>query len=138
MTAAPEAVRRPPVVIVEDQAAIAELLVEVLSGEGLATVHAPEPGIAAALAREVGAGLVLLDVMLPHTSGWTVLDELRADPATRETPVIVISAIYDRPGLRPLPPGGPVRFAAKPFDVDELLATIHELIGTDAPAGAAQ
>ena len=121
MTDPSAADRRPPVLIVEDQPAIAELLVQLLADEGLA--------------RDVGARLVLLDVRLPHTSGWTVLEQLRADPATRRTPVVVISAIYDRPGPRPLPPRGPVRFAAKPVDVDALVATVHELIGSGLESG---
>jgi CheY-like chemotaxis protein len=116
------------VVIVEDQEAIAELLSEVLTGAGFAPVRAPSPAHAAACAREAGAAVVLLDVMMPEVSGWTVLDQLRADPATRDTPVVITSAVYGRPGLHPLPPGGPVRFAAKPFDVDELLATVASLL----------
>ena len=119
---------RPTIAIVEDQQAIAELLSEVLSDAGFAPVRAPAAGAAAGFVRDVGAAIVLLDVMMPELSGWSVLDQLRADPATRETPVVIISAVYDRPGLHSIPPGGPVRFAAKPFDVAELLATIRNLL----------
>ena len=118
----------PVVAIVEDQQAIAELLSEVLTAAGFAPVRAPAAGAAAGFVRDVGAKVVLLDVMMPELSGWSVLEQLRADPATRETPVVIISAVYDRPGLHSIPPGGPVRFAAKPFDVAELLATITNLL----------
>ncbi|CAA9545913.1 MAG: hypothetical protein AVDCRST_MAG73-2406 [uncultured Thermomicrobiales bacterium] len=121
---------RPTVAIVEDQQAITELLTEVLQDAGFAPVAAPAIPEAAALVREVGAVVILLDVMMPEMSGWQVLDELRAHPETRDTPVVITSAVYDRPGLHPLPPGGPVRFAAKPFDVAGLVRTVAELSGS--------
>jgi CheY-like chemotaxis protein len=119
--------RSTTVAIIEDQQAIAELLAEVLAEAGLRAVTVISPSDAVAEVTAAGARVVLLDVMLPELSGWEVLDRLRADPATRETPVIVISAVYDRPGLHPLPAGGPVRFAPKPFDIRALVAEIREL-----------
>jgi CheY-like chemotaxis protein len=116
------------VVVVEDQQAIAELLCEVLDDAGYASHCAPTATGAAKFCREVGADVVLLDVMMPDLSGWAVLDELRSHPNTRETPVVITSAVYDRPGLHPLPPGGPIRFAAKPFDIATLVDTVNDLI----------
>jgi CheY-like chemotaxis protein len=115
------------VVIIEDQQAIAELLCDVLREAGFDPTWAASAQVAAAVAREVGADVVLLDVMMPERSGWTVLEELRADPATRDTPVVITSAVYDRPGLHPLPDGGPIRFAAKPFDIADLVETVASL-----------
>ncbi|MGI8476838.1 MAG: response regulator [Thermomicrobiales bacterium] len=126
--AEPTDAARPVVVaIVEDQAAIAELLHDVLVEAGFAPTRAPSATGAAEFVRRVAADVVLLDVMMPERSGWDVLDELRADPATRDTPVVITSAVYDRPGLRALPPGGPIRFAAKPFDIADLLETVATL-----------
>jgi CheY-like chemotaxis protein len=116
------------IVVVEDQQAIAELLCEVLVEAGYDSHCAPTAVGAAEFIREIGADLVLLDVMMPDLSGWAVLDELRAHPVTRETPVVITSAVYDRPGLHSLPPGGPIRFAAKPFDIVTLVETVNELI----------
>jgi DNA-binding response OmpR family regulator len=113
------------VAIVEDQAAIAELLYDVLEDAGYAPVITSSPVIAAAEIAEVRADIVLLDIMMPRKDGWEVLDELRAEPATRDVPVILTSAVYDRIGRRPLPFGGPIRFASKPFDVTELIETIE-------------
>jgi DNA-binding response OmpR family regulator len=115
------------VVIVEDQQAIAELLCDVLREAGFAPTWAPSAQEAASVAREVDADVVLLDVMMPERSGWSVLEELRADPRTHQTPVVIISAVYDRPGLHALPAGGPIRFAAKPFDIADLVETVTSL-----------
>ncbi len=118
----------PTIAIVEDQQAIAELLIEVLREAGFTPLWSPSISGAAAFVRDHDAAVVLLDVMMPELTGWEILELLRADPATRETPVIIISAVYDRPGLHATPTGGPVRFAAKPFDIANLIKTIHSLI----------
>ena len=53
---------------------------------------------------------------------------------TANVTVVLTSAVYDRIGRRPLPFGGPIRFASKPFDVTELIDTI-EGFGTRQPTG---
>jgi len=115
------------IAIVEDQQAIVELLTAVLGDGGFATVSIGSLRDVVAEVRAAGADIVILDVMMPEMSGWEVLDLLRADAATRETPVIITSAVYERPGLHPLPEGGPVRFHPKPFDIVGLITLIREL-----------
>ena len=119
---------RPVIAIVEDQKAIAEMLDEILAAHGYApTLLDPpyQPGDIAA----TGASVLLLDIMLDQASGWDILDWLRADDATRDLPTIITSAVYDRPGLHPLPPGGPVMFIPKPFEMLHLLGTLRDLTG---------
>lgn len=115
------------VLIVEDQHAIAELLLDVLVDAGYEASRAPSASEAATFARDTAPDVILLDVMMPDRSGWDVLDELRAEPVTRDIPVIITSAVYDRPGLHSMPPGGPIRFAAKPFDIADLIETVADL-----------
>ncbi len=119
--------RLPTVLIVEDQQAIAELLLDVLTDSGFDAQRAPSAVDAAALARKIKADVVLLDVMMPDRNGWDVLKDLRSEESTVDTPVIIVSAVYDRAGLHALPAGGPIRFAAKPFDIADLVATVTEL-----------
>lgn len=120
---------RPRVVIVEDQDAIADLVQDLLTEAGYDAHQAPSPRRAAAFAAEVGPAVIVLDVMMAELDGWRILDQLRAEPRTRDTPVLITSAVYDRPGLHPLPPGGPVRFAPKPFDVADLIRSVADLAG---------
>ena len=65
------------VAIVEDQAAIAELLHDVLEDAGYAPVIISSSMTAVAEIAESGAQIVLLDIMMPRKNGWEVLDELR-------------------------------------------------------------
>jgi len=88
------------VAIVEDQAAIAELLHDVLEDAGYAPVIINSSVTAVAEIAESGAQIVLLDIMMPRKNGWEVLDELRAEPATRDLPVVLTSAVYDAFGRR--------------------------------------
>ena len=113
------------IAIVEDQAAIAELLHDVLDDAGYMPVIISSPETALAEIKRIRADLVLLDIMMPRRNGWEVLDDLRADSATNNLPVVLTSAVYDRIGRRPLPIGGPIRFASKPFEVGDLLETIE-------------
>jgi CheY-like chemotaxis protein len=116
------------VLIVEDQQAIAELLLDVLSDAGYETKRAPSAVEAAEIARATLPDLILLDVMMPDRNGWDVLEDLRSHPATRDIPVVIISAVYARTGLHSMPGGGPIRFAAKPFDIADLLTTVTDLM----------
>ena len=113
------------IAIVEDQAAISELLRDVLDDAGYMPIIISSPETALAEIKQMRADLVLLDIMMPRRNGWEVLDDLRSDPATQGVPVVLTSAVYDRIGRRPLPIGGPIRFAAKPFEVGDLLETIE-------------
>ena len=115
------------IAIVEDQAAIAELLHDVLDDAGYLPVVITSPEIAQVEIKKTRADIVLLDIMMPRRNGWEVLDDLRGDPDTRDLPVVLTSAVYDRIGRRPLPIGGPIRFASKPFEVGELIDTIESL-----------
>jgi DNA-binding response OmpR family regulator len=112
------------IAIIEDQMAIAELLRDVLEDAGYQPHIITSPFSALDEIRKIKADIVLLDIMMPGRNGWEVLDDLRAEAETRELPVILTSAVYDRIGRRPLPFGGPIRFASKPFEIGDLIDTI--------------
>jgi len=115
------------IAIVEDQAAIAELLYDVLEDAGYQVHIVSSPYTVVDEVTAQGTDIVLLDIMMPGRNGWEVLDDLRANPTTRDLPVVLTSAVYDRIGRRPLPFGGPIRFAAKPFEIGDLIETIDSL-----------
>ena len=85
------------------------------------------------LAREHLPDLVLLDLHLPDLAGDEVLIRLKAEPATREIPVIVLSADASPGQIRRQREAGAAAYVTKPIDVQKLLAVIeHCLSGTSA------
>ncbi|HEL4773388.1 TPA: response regulator, partial [Stenotrophomonas maltophilia] len=78
------------VLIVEDEAEIADILTAYLEREGLRTLRAADGHSALDLHRSARPDLVLLDVQLPRLDGWSVLTQLRQ---RGETPVIMLTAL---------------------------------------------
>lgn len=113
--------------LVEDDARVADFLTRGLEAEGYAVAHAGTgpAGLARATAGEPYE-LMIFDVMLPGFSGRELTERLRAQGVT--TPILMLTALdatEDKvEGLR----GGADDYLTKPFDFDELLARIEALI----------
>ena len=131
----------PRVLVVEDDAALSEVVCTFLGDEGYACVPAfsgTEALLAAERAGEKGApfDLVILDLMLPGVPGEELIGRLRA--AGVDAPVIVTSAksaVTDRVGLLRL---GASDYLVKPFDLDELLARVEVQLRGRAGATSAR
>lgn len=81
-----------PILVVDDEEDLLELIGLTLRREGFTTVEAPTGTAALELATTARPALVILDVMLPDLSGFEVCRRLRADEATRDVPIIMLSA----------------------------------------------
>jgi HAMP domain-containing protein/signal transduction histidine kinase/CheY-like chemotaxis protein len=82
--------------IVEDDITFARILVDMAHDRGLKALVALRGSTAMALAREFRPGAITLDINLPDMAGWTILDRLKHDPATRHIPVHIISGDENR------------------------------------------
>jgi DNA-binding response OmpR family regulator len=126
-----------PVLIVEDDPDIAEGLRYNLEREGLETRVAltGELGLQAALDPKGPPSLVILDLMLPGMSGTELCRRLRREPATRRTPIIMLTARTseaDRVAGLDL---GADDYISKPFSVRELMARVKAVLRrVSAPA----
>lgn len=88
-------------------------------------VTAVENGVAAlAVLRAQAADLVLSDVMMPELDGFALLDALRADPATREVPLILLSALASEDARLQGIAAGADDYLVKPFSARELLVRV--------------
>jgi DNA-binding response OmpR family regulator len=118
------------ILIVEDEPDIAEGLRYNLEREGWKTRLAAtgEAGLAAALDTRQPPALILLDLMLPGMSGGDVCRRLRREPATRRTPVIMLTARAsesDRVAGLEL---GADDYVAKPFSMREVVARVRAVL----------
>jgi CheY-like chemotaxis protein len=82
--------------IVEDDITFARILVDLAHDRGLKALVALRGSSAISLAREFKPGAITLDINLPDMAGWTILDRLKHDPATRHIPVHIISGDENR------------------------------------------
>jgi len=114
----------PLVLVVEDEQPNTELLRAILEEAGYRVVTAEDARhVAAAIARE-RPEVVLLDIKLPGPDGWTVLDDLKANPRTAGVPVIAVTALDEAsPDRRDLLAG----FMTKPVDRAALIALLGRL-----------
>lgn len=120
------------ILVVDDEPAILDMIVELLSYEGYDVVATSQGSVALARAKADPPALILLDLMMPGMSGWQVIDALKASPQTRAIPIVVLSARRDLPATaKEL---GIATFLTKPFDIDELLAIVRHY--TDSNPGS--
>ena len=111
--------------LLEDDSSIRDFVLYALNGQGMEAVGFERPSEFWAALAERMPDLLLLDIMLPEEDGLQVLKKLRADPATRRTPVLMLTAKsteYDKVlGLDQ----GADDYIAKPFGMMELMARIR-------------
>ncbi|MGD9616751.1 MAG: HAMP domain-containing protein [Alphaproteobacteria bacterium] len=112
--------------IVEDDPHYTRLIAELARNQGLKVLIATRGADALALAREYRPTAISLDVFLPDMLGWTVLTQLKQDPATRHIPVQVVTLDEDRQhGLA----RGAFSFLSKPASTQELGAALARIKG---------
>jgi two-component system phosphate regulon response regulator PhoB len=113
---------KPLVLVVEDEAALVTMLRYNLEKQGFRVEEAADGQEALTRIAEVTPDLVLLDWMLPVMSGLEVCRQIRRRPATRELPVIMVTArTEDQDAVRGLNTGAD-DYITKPFSIDALLA----------------
>jgi two-component system alkaline phosphatase synthesis response regulator PhoP len=86
------------------------------------------------LDRETDIDLVLLDVMMPHASGFDVLSHMRTSERWRLTPCIVLTAAGQDAQHERAMALGATDFMTKPFSPKKLFARTAELVGVPLPA----
>jgi len=119
---------KPYVLIVEDEAPLVTLLRYNLEKQGFRVEDAGDGGEALSRIAEAPPDLLLLDWMLPTISGIEVCRQLRRRPATRNLPVIMLTArAEDQDAVRGLDTGAD-DYITKPFSTEALIARIRALL----------
>ena len=119
--------------IVEDEESILLSLEFLLTEEGYSVVTAQDGAAALNAAAAQTPDLVLLDVMLPHIDGFEVCRQMRANPALRNTRIMMVTARGRETEVERGMALGADAFLTKPFSTRELMEKIRALLGS--PAG---
>ncbi|MGH2658888.1 MAG: response regulator transcription factor [Actinomycetota bacterium] len=119
---------RPRILIVDDDPVILRLLQINFRLEGYDVDSASRGDEALRRAREAVPDVVVLDIMMPGVDGFDVLRQLREDPASRDVPVILLSArAQDEDRLRGYALGVEV-YVTKPFDPAHLVEIVRRVL----------
>ncbi len=84
------------ILVIDDESAARELVQRVLTKEGYSVETASGGAQGLELARRLKPAAITLDVMMPNMDGWAVLAALKADPATADIPVIMVTIVDDK------------------------------------------
>jgi DNA-binding response OmpR family regulator len=118
--------------VVDDDPAIRDILVTNLEAEGMDVRTADNGDDAVRVARELAStlDLIVLDVMMPGRDGYAVLGELKADSATCEIPVVLLTAKAGDDDVWEGWKSGADYYITKPFSIEELMYFIDMAFGT--------
>jgi len=123
------------ILIVEDHADMRELLtwqIELMGFMPIPAKHGKE-GVEKAVAEQ--PNLILLDIMMPGMDGWEAARTLRANPETKDIPILAATALFRDSDLKSCLDAGCNGYIVKPFTFQELQGKVREFIasGNSAP-----
>ncbi|MGA1540678.1 MAG: response regulator, partial [Chthoniobacterales bacterium] len=117
---------RGTLLVIDDDPSSRELLQRMLEKEGYAVRLAANGPDGIAAAKEHKPDLITLDVMMPSMDGWAVLSALKADPATADVPVVMLTMVEDRPMGFAL---GATEYLTKPVQKSRVLEAVSRCVG---------
>jgi len=119
------------ILVVEDNDKNRKLVRDVLVFKGYEIVEAETGEDGVRLAHERRPRLVLMDIRLPGIDGIEALRRLRAEPATREIPVLAMTASVMMEHRQRVMDAGFDAFHGKPLNMKEFIATVERLLHSD-------
>ncbi|MDX2198152.1 MAG: response regulator [Phycisphaerae bacterium] len=121
--------RKIRVLVVDDDPAIVEMLLELLERDGRFEVTSASTGFDAGLQVEkFKPDIIVLDYMLPDINGNAVCRRIREDDKHRDIRIIVVSGVVNRDDVEKLYAAGADDFLQKPFKIDALVKRLVELV----------
>lgn len=121
------------VLIAEDEPSILDSLEFILQRAGLSCAAVTDGAAVVSAVRRLSPRMLVLDVMLPHRTGFEVLKQLRGDPMTEALPVLILTAKGQQQDRRIAEGLGASRFITKPYANAEVVSTVQQLLdGTGA------
>jgi DNA-binding response OmpR family regulator len=124
------------IVVAEDEPSIVLSLEFLLTEAGYEVLTAVNGADALKLVDQHKPDLLVLDIMLPVVNGFEVCRTVRSNPASREMPILMLTARGREQEIARGLAMGANAYVTKPFGTRELMSTIRELLGTNGPGQA--
>jgi two-component system alkaline phosphatase synthesis response regulator PhoP len=122
------------VLIVEDESAIADNLQALLQAKGYEASCALDGPEGVDAARKFNPDLILLDIMLPRLNGFEVCRILKADAATKNIRVVMVTGLGRTGDVELAFAAGADDYLIKPYDTDRLFKKIQKVLSGPGPA----
>jgi CheY-like chemotaxis protein len=116
------------VLIVDDNPQNVELLCAFLESLPVKIVTAADGIEALQKVADAGPDLILLDIMMPHMSGFQVCQRLKSDPKTRDIQILMVTALNELGDIERATECGTDDFVSKPVNKFELLTRVKSLL----------
>ncbi len=114
------------ILIVEDQPKNLKLIRDLLQVSGYTTIEATDGQQGVELAKARKPDLILMDIMMPKMDGIEATRILKADPGTRNIPILVLTSHAMKGDKEKILEAGCNGYIAKPFDIRDLLRKVAE------------
>lgn len=116
------------ILIIEDNEKNRKLVRDVLQFKGYQTIESETAEEGLKLARDASPALILMDIQLPGMDGITALKQLRADPKTKEIPVIAVTASAMTHNRETMLAEGFDGYQTKPISVNNFLEEVRRVL----------
>jgi DNA-binding response OmpR family regulator len=126
------------VLIIEDDLDIQNFISRVLELEGYRVIRANDGQTGMELIRANSVSLVLLDLRLPGPDGWSILQEIKGNPAHSKVPVVVLTAIAESVQQRRTLSMGASKYLIKPLSAHKLSKTVAGILHQEGKSGASK
>ncbi len=127
---------KPHILIIDDEKLATDLISARLEANGFDVSVANDPKVALEFLKTNKPDLILLDLIMPGMSGYEVLDKIRSGKATKDIPVIMLTARMVQADKIKALNKGLDDYITKPYDSEELLARINAVLKRSRPAAA--
>jgi CheY-like chemotaxis protein len=122
---------------IDDSPTVQRLIEMILSSQGYQVVLASDGEEGIQKAKSERPALILVDFVMPKMNGYQVCKTLKEDPEFRDTPIILVTSKGDKVGSKFVDVLGISEYFTKPFQPEELLAKIREVLDKKAQEAAA-
>lgn len=123
------------ILVADDNPQGAELIEAYLDGTGWDVRLSADGGDTLQLVRDWNPDVILLDIMMPKLSGFEVCKRLRADPATKDLPILMITALDQASDVDRAVDAGTNDFLTKPINKMDLVRRVQAMLASrDQPS----
>jgi len=116
------------ILVVDDSSTNIVLLEAILNGQGYQIETAQSVKEAYTIIKKEPVNLILLDLLMPRVSGYDFLREIKNNDATKDIPVIIVSAVADPENKKKSLEMGALDFVNKPIDIQEFISKVDSVL----------